>query len=409
VALGEGVDSPEGLNALVDWLPDHHRATLAMRPEVMVLAARYGDGHLRAAKGITQALLAHWPQIRVGLLDYYGFVNPRLDAFIRWSYMTSVRYVPAGWRFFYRSTHHIDPRGRTQALLNRIGIERFYEAIRSSPPEVVVSTYPTAAGVVATLKRQGRLQVSNLVVMTDYDVHSQWIHDGVDLYFVGCEDMVDDLAARGIDRSRIEVTGIPVDDRFREPVDRMAVLEALGLPDQPTLLCMGGSYLPPRGFERLLAALGRVRAPHNLIIVAGRAPGRLEAAQAFRAQSRQPVAALGYVNNVHELMGAASLLISKAGGLTVTEALCRGLPQIVFRPIPGQEEANTAFLTRQGAAVYAPDESRLVDAVEQLLANPLELAQMARRSRQLGRPHATAHIARRIAETLERQRLNATS
>ena len=409
MALGGGAESPEGLSALVDWLPNHHRATLAMRPEVMVLAARYGDGHLRAAKGITEALLAHWPQIRVGLLDYYGFVNPRLDAFIRWGYMTSVRYVPSVWRMFYQSTQHIDPRGDTQALLNRIGIERFYDAIRAHPPEVVVSTYPTAAGVVATLKRRGRLNVANLVVMTDYDVHSQWIHDGVDRYFVGCDDMMEDLVARGVDRDRIEVSGIPVDQRFSLPVDRGSVLDALDLPDQPTILCMGGSYLPLGGFERLLKALGAIKAPHNLIVVSGRAPGRLEAARAFQQASRHPVAALGYVGNVHELMAASSLLISKAGGLTTTEALCRGLPQVLFRPIPGQEEANTRFLTRRGAAVHAPDESALVDIVEGLVAHPLQLAHMAREARQLGRPHATSQIARQIAEALERQRLNAPS
>jgi processive 1,2-diacylglycerol beta-glucosyltransferase len=409
LGLGDDAKAPEGLAAFVDWLPEHHRATLQMRPEVMVLAARYGDGHLRAAKGITLALLAHWPQIRVGLLDYYGFVNPALDNFIRWCYMTSVRYVPWAWRWFYESTQYIDPRGSTQAMLNRIGIRQFYEAIREAPPEIIVSTYPTAAGVVATLKRQGLVKAANLVVMTDYAVHSQWIHDGVDKYFVGCDDMVEELKARGIPENRVEVSGIPVDQRFGSPVDRSAVLASLGLPDQPTILYMGGSYLPQHRFERVLRHLARISTPHNLIIVAGREPARYQAAQSFAHQSRHPVAALGYVNNVHELMGIAALLISKAGGLTVTEALCRGLPQLIFRQIPGQEDANAAFLVRHGAGVVARTEEEVAMRVEHLLNHPLELMQMARRSRELGRPHATHYIARRIAEARERHRLDASS
>jgi processive 1,2-diacylglycerol beta-glucosyltransferase len=409
VERGDGVPTESALAGFVDWLPEHHEATLNLHPEVMVLAARFGDGHLRAAKGITLALLRRWPEVSVGLLDYYAFVNPTLDNLIRWSYLTSVRYVPRAWRWFYEATQNIDPRGRTQAMLNRIGMTRFYQAIREHPPRVVVCTYPTAAGVVATLKRQGLLDVVNLVVMTDYAVHSQWIHDGVDRYFVGCDDMVEELAARGVPREQVEVTGIPVDERFSQPVDRAQVLAGLGLPDQPTVLYMGGSYLPPAQFARVLARLDAVEGPHNLIIVAGRETARLEEAMRFRSRSRHPTVALGYVDNVHELMGASDLLISKAGGLTVTEALCRGLPQVVFRPIPGQEDANTEFLVRHGAGVLVRTEGELAVVVARLLAKPWDLRQMAHQARVLGRPHATDHIARRIVEAWKGHRAHAPS
>lgn len=407
MALDDGVQARDGLAAFVDWLPEHHEATLAMRPDVMILAARYGDGHIRAAKALALHFLVHHPNIRVGLLDYYAFVSPRLDYTIRWAYLSSVQKAPWLWRWFYQSTQKIDPESTTQALLNRIGMQRFYEAVVAHPPKAIISTYPTAAGVVATLKRRGLLDVANYVVTTDYAVHSQWLHTGVDRYFVGCDDMVKEMRDRGIDPRLVDVSGIPVDTRFTQPVDRGKVLAGLGLPDVPTLLYMGGSYLPQSHFERALSVLDALEAPHNVIVVAGRERARLEAAERFSRVSRHPTVALGYVGNVHELMAASSLLITKAGGLTVTEALDRGIPTLVYRQIPGQEDANAEFLERHGAGRMARNDKELAEIAGELLDHPWELMKMARAARELARPHAADHIVDRVLEDLQRRSVHA--
>ena len=56
---------------------------------------------------------------------------------------------------------------------------------------------------------------------------------------------------------------------------------------------------------------------------------------------------LGYIDNIHELMAVADLLLSKPGGMTSAEAIATGLPILIYRPIPGQEEANTSYLVNQ--------------------------------------------------------------
>lgn len=393
-------NSVDRLAEWLDWLPSHHETTLASRPDVMVLAARYGDGHLRAAKAIAMDILLRNPKITLGVLDYYKFVNPRLDNLIRWLYMTSVRFFPSGWRWFYRSTQGIDPESKTQQFLNRIGLERFYAAIRPKPPEVIISTYPTAAGVVSTLKKDGRLDAVNFVVMTDYSVHSQWIHSAVDGYFVGGDDMKTELISRGVAPEKIVVSGIPVDERFRQPVDEAQVRAKLGVGDSPVLLFMGGSYMPRREFRHILTALDRVPEPHTTVVVAGREPSRYRIAEEFRQHARHPMVVMGYVNNVHELMGVASILVSKAGGLTTTEALCRGLPMIIYRPIPGQEDANAEFLVRHGAGRRAKNQDEMIAAISGLLSHPWELHAMARQARQLGHPEAAEVVARAVDQAL---------
>ncbi len=393
--------------AWLEWAAAHHQETLEMHPDVMILAARYGDGHLRAAKAVGLKLLLSQPSARVGVLDYYKFVNPHLDSVIRWAYLTSVRTIPSVWKRFYTATQRINPESSTQQFLNRIGIEDFYRAIASHPPKVVVCTYPTAAGVVSTLKRQGRLKALNYVVMTDYSIHSQWIHKYVDLYFVGGQDMQDALVARGVPRDRVVVSGIPVDGRFEEPVNEEAVRQQLGLGDQPTILFMGGSYMPLQEFSQVLPAIDRVKTPHATVVIAGREPNRLRIAMQYQKTATNPMVVLGYVDNVHELMGVASVLVSKAGGLTTTEALCRGVPMLIYRPIPGQEDANATYVVRHGAGYLAKDHHDVSETLAHLLSHPWEMKAMMRQARTLGHPDASDLISRRILEALAETAENA--
>ena len=61
---------------------------------------------------------------------------------------------------------------------------------------------------------------------------------------------------------------------------------------------------------------------------------------------------LGYTNKVPELMAISSYVITKPGGLTVTECLASKLPIVIINPIPGQEEENATFLVENDVAIW---------------------------------------------------------
>ena len=106
---------------------------------------------------------------------------------------------------------------------------------------------------------------------------------------------------------------------------------------------------------------------------------------------RHATQVLGFAANMHELMAASDLILTKPGGLTTSEALAMGKPLLILNPIPGQEAANSDFLLEQGAAVK-------VNCVEDLpfkittLLDSKKLAQMARAARGLGQPRAAAAV-----------------
>ena len=60
---------------------------------------------------------------------------------------------------------------------------------------------------------------------------------------------------------------------------------------------------------------------------------------------------VGFVDHIDKLLDAADLLITKPGGITCFEALSKGVPMLIYKPIPGHEENNSNHLVKHELAV----------------------------------------------------------
>jgi processive 1,2-diacylglycerol beta-glucosyltransferase len=238
-------------------------------------------------------------------------------------------------------------------------------------------------------------------VVTDFEAHALWLEPCVDLYCVAQEETGHRLRARGVAPENVVATGIPVAQKFSLPVDVPRVRKRLGLRDDlPTLLVLGGGFGMGPVID-ILTELNRLATPVQVVVASGRNEQlRRDAAVVER---RYPAHLLGYVTNMHELMGASDLVITKPGGLTSSEALAMGKPILVVQPIPGQEAANSDFLLYHGAAAKVNRTEDLPFLLEQLLGSP-KLAQMANAARLLGRPDAAAAVCREAVAWWSRSR-----
>ena len=114
------------------------------------------------------------------------------------------------------------------------------------------------------------------------------------------------------------------------------------------------------------------------------------------AKKTELVRVFGYRDDMHKMMRAADVLVGKAGGLTVSEALAVGLPLIIYNPVPGQELFNVDFLVNYGAGMLARDENDVAEKVRFLSGHPERLAQMVTNAGTLGRPTAAQTICERV-------------
>jgi processive 1,2-diacylglycerol beta-glucosyltransferase len=267
-------------------------------------------------------------------------------------------------------------------------------------PDHVVSVHPTPVAALSELRARGVAIPPHTTVFTDFVAHTQWIYPGVDRYCVPAEEIAHDLMARGVPRERVVVTGIPVAPEFTVPADRAAARLALGLsPRLPVLLFMDGSG---GGFGRLEDATRKIlemEEPLQALVVTGREE-RLEARLRELAAGRESrVKVFGFVDNVRQLMAAADFLVTKAGGLTLGEALAADLPVISFGSLPGQEARNERFAAMAGVALVARSDAQLHRVIVAALRDPVLLRNIRDRVRLYRRPQAARTIADLVVTT----------
>jgi processive 1,2-diacylglycerol beta-glucosyltransferase len=364
-----------------------------------ILSCNYGGGHKRAG----EAIAAEWETRtggRVDMVDYFArFVHPVFDAVTKFSYIQSVRRAPGMYGMFYKLTGDIRPDSLVQRAINRMGMERLDRYLATERPDVVCCVHCTPAGTMSDLKIAGRTSVPCLTVITDYVTHSQWIHPKVDRYCVPNALVRDGLVDRGIRPESIVVSGLPIEQKFSRPLDRAALMTKFGLTaGVPVILVMAGAYAMLGGVGDVVRVLAQFPHPLQALVVCGYDRRLEEQVRARTAHSPHQFQVFGYIDNVEELMTVSDLLVTKAGGVTVSEALAKGLPMLIYRPIPGQEEGNTRFLLDHGAALAPKNPDDLRAALEALLARPERLAAMQQAVAGLGRPDASQVVVTNLIQ-----------
>ena len=365
-------------------------------PKILRIYASAGAGHRKAAEAICEAVAAKFDKKDVVLIDSLDFTNRLFSWLYGKKYLTLVSRLPNIWGFFY---HFLDNKliyklfWFPRRLINALNCRRLEDFILNQKPDVIISTHFMANEVVSHLKRVSALECHLLCAVTDYYVHSFWVAPGVDFYFLGAECARADLLGWGISSEKIFITGIPVQHKFFEVLDKGRIREKIGLDKNLfTVLVIGGGFgVGP--LEELVEETGMISPDLQFLIVCGRNE-RLYADINRLVQSRRIRANVyGFVDNVDELMSASDLLITKAGGLTVSEAQAKCLPVVFIKPIPGQEEKNSRFFESLGAAFVEKDVWGVSGRVKDLFSDPDRLKSMALSIKNTVQPDPAGRIA----------------
>ncbi|MGA8533339.1 MAG: glycosyltransferase, partial [Candidatus Tumulicola sp.] len=176
-----------------------------------------------------------------------------------------------------------------------------------------------------------------------------------------------------------------------------ALRERLDLPrDRRVVLMMGGG-LGIGPLARMMRALESTPLPLAAVVITGRNPRSERRVRAAAETIRYPVRSLSFVDNVYDYMHAADAFVTKPGGLSTAEALVAGVPIVLCKPLPGQEERNARILSEAGAAVRARRVKDLPGTVETILSDSARRARMSACAKRLARPAAAGEAASMIA------------
>jgi processive 1,2-diacylglycerol beta-glucosyltransferase len=362
---------------------------------ILVLTGTLGDGHNQAARAIAEAAGRLHPDAVIRVVDFMQWTHPKTHSVGRFFYMQGVKGLPSLYGYLYRATRDENKLSGMFKQIRTYRSGRMLELLEEFRPSVVVSTFPPAAAAMSRLKTAGLTSAATVTVLTDYARHSYWLHPGTDQYIVGSEPIKRSLTELGIPAGAVTVTGMPVRFSFGRAYDRQELRSKHGLsPALPVILVMGGGDgLIGRSLLTLLESAEDMP-PAQFVFVCGRNEKLRRQLEKRLEGIRGPhlIKVTGFIDYVHELMAAADVMVTKPGGLTVSEALSQELPMILFKPIPGQEQENSAYLTRLGAAVEARSKADLLRRLRQVIAEDALRARL-RKNASLNKPEHGADLA----------------
>ncbi|HEY2419875.1 MAG TPA: glycosyltransferase, partial [Neobacillus sp.] len=352
------------------------------KDKILLLSATFGEGHKQVANAISEAATYCLPDVEPIILDIMHWLHPHLYPVSTYFYKKVIKKFPHVYSFLYQKTREKSTFSDRLNTLFSVGMGSMLEIVEKINPKVVVSTYPFAAGIMSKLKEQGLIDVPLVTIITDYTDHSYWIHPYTDQYVVGSEQVMERLVTLGVDRSKIKCTGIPIRQKFGETQSREVLAAKYGLnSNQFTILVMGGGEgFIGKGLSTF-QDFERLETPLQFIIICGRNKKLRKQLQEKLPTSKHKVLLMGFCENVNELMALSDLMISKPGGVTISEAMAMELPLLLYNPLPGQEEDNADYLVKSGIAILAKNEIDLIDKIHYMTKDSISLLSMKLRTR----------------------------
>ncbi|HTT33118.1 MAG TPA: glycosyltransferase [Methylomirabilota bacterium] len=368
------------------------------KPRVLLLSATSGAGHVRAAQALEKAFQARG-DCAVEHIDALQYVSKLFQRAYDKAYIAMIRRAPQLMGVLYDRTDRPWHHPRRRLALDRLNTGPMIRLLKRAQPDLCVATHFLPAEIIAWLIARKKLRARNAIVVTDYDVHAIWLCRTVDRYYVAIEEAAEYLAHVGVPREKLLVTGIPIDPLFAAPVDRDEARKHLGLDPAATviLISAGGYGIGP--VEQLVQDLLALQKPWQVAAIAGKSEKtrkRLE--ELAKTAGTLPggaskLCAIGFTVEMDKYMAAADLMVGKAGGLTTSEALARGLPMALIEPIPGQEEGNADHLLEAGVAIRCNNLPAAAWKIANLLEDSDRLRRMRDAARRIGQPGAAAAIA----------------
>ena len=368
----------------------------ASQPHILIVSASTGGGHVRAAEGLELCLRERYPHIKVTNIDMMEYVSWLFKKLYVEGYTDMMMHKRWLFGLLYKLT---DKPPRTVLMqhfrlwFQKINMGRARRAFLQINPDHVICTHFTPAEMFDRARSNGVKIPPVSVVVTDFDVHWIWVHRMLDEYFVADPQAAARLASRGIAPEKTHVAGIPLCPAFTRNHSVTASRTALGLqPDTTTILLLAGGFCISK-----IDILARKILLHDinlqLIAVAGNNDTLHASFDRVAREFPGRLIVVGFTNEIENCMAASDLVITKPGGLTISECLALGKPMIMIDPIPGQEVHNAAYVMEKDAGVMAYDDVGVIYHLDELVRQPGRLARMQEAARQAGTPQAGFDIA----------------
>ncbi len=330
--------------------------------KILFISFSAGAGHKRAAEALFLTCLQKYPQIEakhIDLLDYSSWFFKKNTASL---YHFLAQYLPILYGLAYKATDY----SYFAKLLNKlskllqINNHKLQEFIKNYSPDLIISTHFLTLALIKDVAKEIPLDT----VITDYGVHGLWLAPNVRNFYVATPEMAEELQNKKLNAF---ATGLPLHPNFfiEKNYDFLKAKFNLNAA-WPTILLMSGGL----GLKNQTDLIKKIIANFpqtNLTVISGKGNGVLyKKYKQIKTPLNFNYQIIKFTNEIDELMRVADIIITKPGGITMTECAFLNKKIILTEPIPGQEEINEKYFIAKGLAIKL-DEKKIVEQIKNSL------------------------------------------
>ena len=361
---------------------------------ITIVTASIGHGHNSVASSIKETMMKENPSNNINIYDFLD--DSKIYHIFKSLYLEVISKTPYLYSRAYQWTQTSKRTDSIVNFLNFVFLKNLINIKSRFRPDVLIFTHPFPV-----ISYQKVLNIPAWTVITDFSFHPIWFNSEMEGYFVANEDVKQELLKRNYPSERIFITGIPTKSKFHQ-LSKLEHLKALNLHnDKPLILIMGGGF-GIGSIKEIIDNIQSINSSYQAIILTGH---NLELYQIIKKTIEKKrldnCQVLSFTDKVPTLMKKASLLITKAGGVTLAEASISGLPTIIYKPIPGHEEENAHHACKHGWTAWAKDIGELMDLVNKLLDSYSSLGFMKKRAVEFSKPFASKDISKIVVNSIK--------
>jgi hypothetical protein len=327
---------------------------------ILLFYASYGSGHLSASTAIEQYIRENYPDAKTLKIDCVEYINKSINKISTSAYKSIILKTPMLWGQVYKLLKNDTILDITQ-FSNRFMAKKIFTLFEDFEPDLVISCHPLGGQITSFLKSHKKTNCKLATVMTDFASHKQWLigKDYTDYFFVSNIEMKTSLISEGIYPNKIYVSGIPISPNFYKNYDKENIYKSLNIAkNKKNIIFFGGGSLGLSSSSNIQAILTSLLQAtdesHQIIIISGKNQKLYNDFQKTinNTYHKSQIKLIDFTTELPELLPITSFVITKPGGLTITECISTNVPIILINPIPGQEKENAQYIADNKMGIW---------------------------------------------------------
>ncbi|MFS0597955.1 glycosyltransferase [Peribacillus frigoritolerans] len=299
---------------------------------------RMQSGHHQVAEALMDMLKKHTSGVTLKKVDLLSYTSNYLEKMITTGYLKWIRYAPETYNLAYKNLFYDSlPKERSFKWYQYIFLKKMEQLIAEEKPDLIVCTHGFPSYLLSQLKIKGKCNIPIINVYTDFFINNVWGSKEIDFHFLPTQELKEKLIIKNqIPKHSMMVTGIPVHEEITK---RARVLKNA---DRPKILISGGNS----GLGGILNLADELKksTDFDYFVLCGNNKKLYDAIDTWDLAHINPLPYISSRSEMNKLYEEVDAIVTKPGGVTISEALRKRLPIFVHSMLPGQEEINLQYL-----------------------------------------------------------------